>query len=63
MSNLRIDCGSCVMKDLACSDCVVGVMLSTPLTLEAKELEALAVLADRGLVPTLKMRRNLATGS
>lgn len=51
------------MKNLACNDCVVQVMLSAPPILEAKELAALAVLAERGLVPSLKMKRNLATGS
>ncbi|MEI6215675.1 MAG: hypothetical protein WCP64_00235 [Actinomycetes bacterium] len=55
-----IDCESCTMKDLACSDCVVSVFLSIATSGPAKEevspqeITALSALADVGLVPPLR---------
>ena len=50
-----IDCDGCVMRDIACGDCVVTFMLGPADGLEAVEQTALAVLADGGLVPPLRM--------
>lgn len=55
-----IDCGSCTMVGLACGDCVVSVLLGPPEAVGAPEvadehLGALAVLADSGLVPPLRL--------
>lgn len=58
-----IDCDGCVMRDLACADCVVSVLLGPPgaasLTLtpgfDADEAAALNVLAESGLVPPLRL--------
>lgn len=50
-----IDCAGCQLRDLACEDCVVTVLLGPPGGLETAEQEALAVLADGGLVPPLRM--------
>jgi hypothetical protein len=51
-----VDCHTCVMHDLACGDCVVSVLLgSPPAELAAPEVAALAVLADSGLVPPLRL--------
>ena len=44
-----IDCQDCTMKDLACSDCVVSLLLG-PVDLKADH-GVLGVLADAGLVP------------
>ncbi len=62
---MLIDCGTCEMRDLACDDCVVTVLLGpTRLesgqpayapTLDAQERDALAVLAASGLVPPLRL--------
>ena len=55
---MLIDCDGCAMRDLACGDCVVTVLLgSTPGTVEMDETEARAldVLADSGLVPRLQL--------
>jgi hypothetical protein len=54
---MHIDCDSCVMRDLACGDCVVSFLLGPPdQRLDAAEQTALAVLADGGLVPPLRLR-------
>ena len=56
----RIDCDSCVVRPIACHDCVVTVLLGPPpeladLIIDDDELRALDVLADSGLVPPLRM--------
>lgn len=55
--SLRIDCGTCVVRGLACHDCVVTVLLGPPpeLAFDDDEKRALDVLADIGLVPPLRM--------
>lgn len=50
-----IDCDGCQMRDLACEDCVVTFLLGPPGGLGSAEQSALAVLADGGLVPPLRM--------
>jgi hypothetical protein len=54
---MLIDCDRCVMRDLACSDCVVTVLLGPPpeAGFDEEERRALGVLADSGLVPQLRM--------
>lgn len=55
---MLIDCDSCAVRDLQCGDCVVGVLLGTtggPVEVDADERQALAVLADSGLVPRLRL--------
>lgn len=55
-----IDCDSCVVRGLACGDCVVTVMLGAPpgaLEVDGEERSALATLARSGLVPQLRMVR------
>ena len=58
----RIDCDTCVVRALACHDCVVTVLLGPPpeLTLDDDEREALAVLAQGGLVPPLRLVEPMA---
>lgn len=56
----RIDCDSCVVRGLACHDCVVTVLLGPPpeladLIIDDEERRALDVLADSGLVPPLRL--------
>ena len=53
----RIDCDTCVVRGLACHDCVVTVLLGPPpeLTLDDDERRALDVLAEGGLVPPLRL--------
>jgi len=52
---MTIDCEGCAMRDLACGDCVVTFLLGPPGDLGSAERAALAVLADGGLVPPLRM--------
>ena len=62
-----IDCDRCEMRDVACDDCVVSVLLATPAprALNAVEIEddtarALDHLAAGGLVPPLRLRLRAA---
>jgi hypothetical protein len=65
-----IDCDTCQVRGAACGDCVIGVLMGAPDTahtaaelpsgapivqLDAPEQRALAVLADQGLVPRLRL--------
>jgi hypothetical protein len=52
-----VDCDTCVMRGLACHDCVVTVLLGPPpeLTFDDEERRALDVLAESGLVPPLRL--------
>ena len=54
MKNIKIDCNSCVMKDISCHDCVVTFLLEQPQILEKQEIKAFQVLANSGLVPPLR---------
>ncbi len=58
-----IDCEGCQMRDLACDDCVVTFLLGPPGGLGSAEQSALAVLADGGLVPPLRMLPGGSAGS
>ncbi len=55
-----IDCDRCTMRDIACADCVVTVLLGPPgaavLGFDEEETTALAVLAGSGLVPPLRLQ-------
>lgn len=55
---MLIDCDGCAMRDLACADCVVTVLLGGPpgaLEVDEAERAALDALADSGLVPRLRL--------
>jgi hypothetical protein len=53
----RIDCDTCVVRGLACHDCVVTVLLGPPpeLSFDVDARRALDVLAGSGLVPPLRL--------
>lgn len=55
--SVEIDCDRCVVRGLACHDCVVTHLLGPPpeLAFDTEEQAALAVLAESGLVPQLRM--------
>jgi len=55
-----IDCDSCEVRGLACGDCVVSFVLgpvqwATGDGMADEERAALAVLADSGLLPPLRL--------
>lgn len=53
--DLHVDCSTCVLRDLACADCFVSVLLGPPPSLDVDAQEAIAVLAGSGLVPPLRL--------
>ena len=55
--SVHIDCDTCVVRGLACHDCVVTALLGPPpeISFDEDEQRALGVLADSGLVPPLRM--------
>ncbi|HEU5473975.1 MAG TPA: hypothetical protein VFV67_25295 [Actinophytocola sp.] len=57
MSTLIVDCDSCVVRGLACKDCVVSVLLGAPPAVELDDFErrAIDVLAGAGLIPRLRL--------
>jgi hypothetical protein len=55
---LHVDCDTCAARGLACGNCVISVLLGTPdsgVDLEQSDQDALAALADSGLVPPLRL--------
>lgn len=55
---MKLDCSTCELKDIACGDCVVTLLLSFPAPdsqIDEAEEQALAVLAEAGLVPQLRL--------
>jgi hypothetical protein len=51
-----IDCDSCAVRGLECGDCVVTVLLrGSADDLDAREREAIAVLAQAGMLPPLRL--------
>ena len=58
---LMISCDTCVMRNTdACSDCMMSVLCDQPtdgaVILNLQELREIRVLAQAGLVPTLRHR-------
>ena len=56
---LHVDCDTCVARGIACSDCVVTVLLGASrgvVDLDPDEQAALKALAGSGLVPPLRRR-------
>jgi hypothetical protein len=55
---MLIDCDTCKVRGLACGDCVITVLLGSPpagVHLDEDDAAALAVLAEGGLVPPLRL--------
>ncbi|ORI13355.1 hypothetical protein BJI47_22075 [Rhodococcus sp. 1168] len=66
-----VDCDDCKVRDIACGDCVVTVLLGAPgaegpvdvgvavqgskIDIDQEELGAIGVLAEVGLVPRLRL--------
>jgi hypothetical protein len=59
-----IDCHTCEVRNIACDDCIVSVLLAAPPAIDRGDIEwsedesgALRALAQGGLVPPVQMRR------
>ncbi|WP_129669169.1 hypothetical protein [Phytoactinopolyspora endophytica] len=53
---MLIDCDRCEMRNIACSDCVVNVLLGNDENeFDGAERRAIGVLADAGMVPPLRL--------
>jgi hypothetical protein len=55
---MLVDCDNCEVRGSACAGCVVTVLLGAPpngVELDESERRALAVLADAGMVPRLRL--------
>jgi hypothetical protein len=52
-----IDCDTCIVRGVGCSDCVISVLLNTPCPVELDDAEeaVFVTLADAGLVPPLRL--------
>lgn len=57
MTTLHVDCDGCAARGPGCADCVISVLLGPPgdVEFDDSEVEAMAVLADAGLVPPLRL--------
>jgi hypothetical protein len=55
---ITIDCDTCVVRGLACGDCVVSVLLGVPPNVEIDALEQRAIdtLGRAGIVPRLRLQ-------
>lgn len=54
---MRVSCGNCTVKGVACTGCVMGSLLGPgreTADFDQGELAALRVLADAGLIPRLR---------
>jgi hypothetical protein len=60
-----IDCDNCLVRDIACGDCVVSVLIGSPTPasiepgsngnqLNAEEARVIDLLSSRGMVPPLR---------
>jgi hypothetical protein len=52
-----INCDTCVMRDIACQDCVVTFLLAPAEDVSEKAVEAIELLASRGMVPPMRFER------
>ena len=61
---LIVDCDTCAVRDIACDDCVISVLLGgppgaepvpVPVAINSVEARALDALAGGGLVPPLRL--------
>ncbi|CAM2849445.1 hypothetical protein SAXI111661_04645 [Saccharomonospora xinjiangensis] len=53
---VTIDCRRCVFRDRDCANCVVSVVVDAegPMHWSSEELRAISLLAEGGMVPSLR---------
>jgi hypothetical protein len=52
-----IDCDTCVVRDIACQDCVVTFLLAPAEDVSEKTVEAIGLLSSRGIVPPMRFQK------
>ena len=52
-----IDCDTCVVRDIACQDCVVTFLLAPAKDVSEKTIEAIGLLSSRGIVPPMRFQK------
>ncbi|HEY3293740.1 MAG TPA: hypothetical protein VGJ85_08980 [Candidatus Nanopelagicaceae bacterium] len=52
-----IDCDTCIMRDIACHDCVVTSLLVPQDDVSEKAVEAIELLSSRGIVSPIRFQR------
>jgi hypothetical protein len=57
MSIITVDCDTCVVRGLACQDCVITVLFGAPpeVELDPFERRAIDILAGAGMIPRLRL--------
>lgn len=59
---MLIECDTCKMRGLGCTDCVVAELFGEP-ALDAAERRALTVLAEAGLISPEELERSAWQGA
>lgn len=57
VGSMIIDCESCIMRDIACQDCVVTSLLAPREDVSEKTVEAIGLLSSRGILPPNRFQR------
>ena len=52
-----IDCDTCVVREIACQDCVVTFLLAPAEDVSEKTVEAIGLLSSRGIVPPMRFQK------
>lgn len=52
-----IDCDTCVVREIACQDCVVTFLLAPAEDVSEKTVAAIGLLSSRGIVPPMRFQR------
>jgi len=52
-----INCDTCIVRDIACQDCVVTFLLAPQEDVTEKTVEAIGLLSSRGIVPPMRFQR------
>jgi len=52
-----IDCDTCIMRDIACQDCLVTSLLAPQEGVSEKTVAAIELLSSRGIVAPIRFQR------
>lgn len=52
-----IDCDTCVVREIACKDCVVTFLLAPIEDVSDQTADAIELLSSRGIVPPMRFQR------